>query len=141
MEEILRQFISDITKLQFNIHHIHFNCIGDEFFITHAQLTNDFYEDLEDRLDYLGESARKLGVPPLGNLREVEDTTIIADIDSATLYGTQEVVDYMLMAYNQININILNMRELSEYYMQSELDSWYSDNMNMVWKLQQMAMV
>jgi len=113
MREDLKQLSADIVALKLNAQYCHFNVVGDSFMEYH-QLFQDFYEELEEYFDLVGEQIRILDGTSLSSAREIAERTKLTEFSSEKDYTQEEMFESLVEDNNQVR------EDLSEYQSRAD---------------------
>lgn len=98
--EEMNTFLADLTTLSVKVHNIHWNLKGDDFYTIH-KLMDEFYEDLNEKIDAVAERLIVIGGRPIGSLKKVLAQTTLKELDDHNL-NSSEGFNHLIVDYNQL---------------------------------------
>ncbi len=86
--EILNEYLSNLKVLNNNLYNLHFNIVGEHFFILHKKL-EEYYEITADMYDAMAERIKMLDQYPITSLVQYEEKATIKSMRSQDFTSNQ----------------------------------------------------
>ena len=144
MEDILNNlntFLSDLNVFYRKLPNYHWNIKGKDFFTIHAKL-EEYYDEVNERIDEIAEHILSLEGQPLGTLRDYLNTTKIKEAENkkvdSTLIITEIIKDYSMLLQDAKNIKNLAEKNF-ENKTSALMDNIIEDYTKKLWMLKQCA--
>ena len=137
--ESLNHFLSDLAVFYRKLQNYHWNVKGNDFFTVHAKL-EEYYDQVNEQIDEIGEHILILGGEPLGSMKDYLANTKIAEaknekITSCDIYKNIQV-DYQILYDCAKKIKEQADNE-SDYATSSLMDDYMKDYGKILWMLKQ----
>lgn len=142
MEDILNNlntFLSDLNVFYRKLQNYHWNIKGKDFFTIHAKL-EEYYDEVNEKIDEIAEHILSLEGQPLGTLKDYLDTTKIKEAENkkvdSTLILNEIIKDYSMLLQDAKTIK--NLAETnSESKTSALMDNIIEDYTKKLWMLKQ----
>lgn len=108
----MNTFLADLTVLNIKIHNIHWNLKGDDFYTIH-KLMDEFYDDINDKIDAVAERLIVIGGRPLGSLKRIMATTNIKELEDEDI-RSKEAFNHLITDFNQLLQHSNRLIQLSD---------------------------
>lgn len=142
MEEILNDlnvFLSDLNVFYRKLQNYHWNIKGMDFFVVHAKL-EEYYDEVNEKIDEIAEHILSLGGQPLGTLKDYLETTKLVEAENKKI-NSREIFDEMIKDYSMLlqdSKNVKNAAEkISEDKTSALMDVIIEDYTKKLWMLKQ----
>ena len=144
MEDILNNlntFLSDLNVFYRKLQNYHWNIKGKDFFTIHSKL-EEYYNEVNAKIDEIAEHILSLEGQPLGTLKDYLNITKITEaenkqVDSTTILN-ELIQDYTLLLKNAKNIKKIADTN-SETKTSALMDDIIEDYTKKLWMLRQCA--
>jgi len=144
MEDILNNlntFLSDLNVFYRKLQNYHWNIKGKDFFTIHAKL-EEYYDEVNEKIDEIAEHILSLEGQPLGTLKDYLNTTKITEAENkkvdSTLVLNELIKDYSMLLQDAKNIKNLADTN-SETKTSALMDDIIEDYTKKLWMLKQCA--
>lgn len=144
MEDILNNlntFLSDLNVFYRKLQNYHWNIKGKDFFTIHAKL-EEYYDEVNEKIDEIAEHILSLEGEPLGTLKDYLNITRITEAENkkvdATLVLNELIKDYSMLLQDAKNIKNLADTN-SESKTSALMDDIIEDYTKKLWMLKQCA--
>lgn len=107
---ILNEYLSNLKVLNNNLYNLHFNVIGEHFFVLHKKL-DDYYNIVADMYDEVAERIKMLDQYPITSLIKYEETSTLKSMRSQD-FNSKQVYDILISDYSFM---LSFSKELKEY--------------------------
>lgn len=142
MEDILNNlntFLSDLNVFYRKLQNYHWNIKGKDFFTIHAKL-EEYYNEVNAKIDEIAEHILSLEGQPLGTLKDYLNTTKITEAENkkvdSTLVLNELIKDYSMLLQDAKNIkNVADTN--SETKTSALMDDIIEDYTKKLWMLKQ----
>lgn len=113
----MNKFLADQIVLGMKIHNFHWYIKGDAFFPVHPELDN-FYDDAQKRIDEVAERILAVGAKPIGNLKEVVETSTVEELDDEWMSAVE--------GFNALIVDFEHLNQLAKHIIKlaEELDDY-----------------
>jgi len=142
MEDILNNlnsFLSDLNVFYRKLQNYHWNIKGKDFFTVHAKL-EEYYDELNEKIDEIAEHILSLGGQPLGTLKDYLNTTKITEAENKKVDSTL-VLNELIKDYSMLLIDAKNIKDKAEKCSESKtsalMDGIIEDYTQKLWMLKQ----
>lgn len=142
MENLLKDlntFLSDLNVFYRKLQNYHWNVKGKDFFVIHSKL-EEYYDDVNEKIDEIAEHILSLGGQPLGTLKDYLNTTKIQEAENkkvdSTLVITEIIKDYTMLLQDAKKIKNLADSN-SEYKTSALIDEIIENYSKTLWMLKQ----
>ncbi len=137
--ESLNHFLSDLAVFYRKLQNYHWNVKGKDFFTVHAKL-EEYYDQVNEQIDEIGEHILILGGEPLGSMKDYLANSKIAEaknekITSCDIYKNIQK-DYQTL-YNCVRKIKEEADNESDYATSSLMDDYMKDYGKILWMLKQ----
>ena len=142
MEEIansLNTFLADLAVFYRKLQNYHWNIEGKDFFVIHAKL-EEYYNEINEQIDDIGEYILTIGKQPLGTMRDYLANTKIREAENKkvkcdeVLQNVIKDFTYLLQEAKQIKENA---DKLGDYETSTMMDEPIADFNKKLWMLHQ----
>ena len=144
MEDILNNlntFLSDLNVFYRKLQNYHWNIKGKDFFTIHAKL-EEYYNEVNEKIDEIAEHILSLEGEPLGTLKDYLNTTKITEAENkkvdSNLIINELIKDYSILLQDAKNIKNLADTN-SETKTSALMDDVIEDYTKKLWMLKQCA--
>lgn len=144
MEDILNNlntFLSDLNVFYRKLQNYHWNIKGKDFFTIHAKL-EEYYDEVNEKIDEIAEHILSLEGQPLGTLKDYLNTTKIKEAENKKVDSTL-ILDEIIKDYSMLLQDAKNIKELAETNSESKtsalMDDIIEDYTKKLWMLKQCA--
>lgn len=142
MEEIIKNLnilLSDLNVFYRKLQNYHWNIQGKDFFTVHAKL-EEYYNEINMKIDEIAEHILSLEGQPLGTLKDYLNTTQIKEAENekvdSTIIFNELVKDYSTLLKESKDIKNL-ADENSESKTSALMDDIIEDYTKKLWMLKQ----
>jgi len=142
MEDILNNlntFLSDLNVFYRKLQNYHWNIKGKDFFTVHAKL-EEYYDEVNEKIDEIAEHILSLEGAPLGTLKDYLNTTKIKEAENKKVDSTI-VLNELIKDYSMLLSDAKNIKEKAEEYSESKtstlMDEIIGDYTKKLWMLKQ----
>lgn len=142
MENLLKDlntFLSDLSVFYRKLQNYHWNVKGKDFFVIHSKL-EEYYDDVNEKIDEIAEHILSLGGQPLGTLKDYLNTTKIQEAENKKIDSTcilnELIKDYSILLQDSKDIKKLADSN-SEYKTSTLMDEIIEDYAKILWMLKQ----
>ena len=142
MEDILNNlntFLSDLNVFYRKLQNYHWNIKGKDFFTIHAKL-EEYYDEVNEKIDEIAEHILSLEGQPLGTLKDYLNTTKIKEAENKKVDSTL-ILDEIIKDYSMLLQDAKNIKELAETNSESKtsalMDDIIEDYSKKLWMLKQ----
>lgn len=142
MEDLLNNlniFLSDLNVFYRKLQNYHWNIKGKDFFTIHVKL-EEYYNEINTKVDEVAEHILSLGGVPLGTLKDYLNTTKIQEAENKKVNSehvfNELIKDYSNLLQDAINIKI-NADKKSETKTSALMDDIIEDYTKKLWILKQ----
>ena len=142
MEEIIKNLnilLSDLNVFYRKLQNYHWNIQGKDFFTVHAKL-EEYYNEINMKIDEIAEHILSLEGQPLGTLKDYLNITQIKEAENekvdSTIIFNELVKDYSTLLKESKNIKSL-ADENSESKTSALMDDIIEDYTKKLWMLKQ----
>jgi len=137
----LNTFLSDLNVFYRKLQNYHWNIKGKDFFTIHAKL-EEYYDEVNEKIDEIAEHILSLEGQPLGTLKDYLNTTKITEAENkkvdSTLVLNELIKDYSMLLQDAKNIKNLADTN-SETKTSALMDDIIEDYTKKLWMLKQCA--
>jgi len=137
----LNTFLSDLNVFYRKLQNYHWNIKGKDFFTIHAKL-EEYYNEVNEKIDEIAEHILSLEGQPLGTLKDYLNTTKITEAENkkvdSTLVLNELIKDYSMLLQDAKNIKNLADTN-SETKTSALMDDIIEDYTKKLWMLKQCA--
>lgn len=144
MEDILNNlntFLSDLNVFYRKLQNYHWNIKGKDFFTVHAKI-EEYYNEVNEKIDEIAEHILSLEGEPLGTLKDYLNTTKITEAENkkvdSNLILNEIIKDYSMLLQDAKNIKNLADTN-SETKTSALMDDIIEDYTKKIWMLKQCA--
>jgi len=142
MEDILNNlnaFLSDLNVLYRKLQNYHWNIKGKDFFTIHSKL-EEYYNEINKKIDEVAEHILSLEGQPLGTLKDYLNTTKITEAENKKVNSTH-VLNELIKDYSMFLQDAKSIKELadtnSEHKTSILMDNFIEDYTKKIWMLKQ----
>ncbi len=142
MEDILNNlntFLSDLNVFYRKLQNYHWNIKGKDFFTIHAKL-EEYYDEVNEKIDEIAEHILSLEGEPLGTLKDYLNRTKITEAENkkvdSNLILNELIKDYSMLLQDAKNIKNLADTN-SETKTSALMDDIIEDYTKKLWMLKQ----
>ena len=137
----LNTFLSDLNVFYRKLQNYHWNIKGKDFFTIHAKL-EEYYDEVNEKIDEIAEHILSLEGQPLGTLKDYLSTTKITEAENkkvdSNLILNELIKDYSMLLQDAKNIKNLADTN-SETKTSALMDDIIEDYTKKLWMLKQCA--
>lgn len=144
MEDILNNlntFLSDLNVFYRKLQNYHWNVKGKDFFTIHVKL-EEYYDEVNEKIDEIAEHILSLEGQPLGTLRDYLNTTKIKEAENRKVDSTL-ILNEIIKDYSMLLQDAKNIKELAETNSENKtsalMDDIIEDYTKKLWMLKQCA--
>ena len=142
MEDILNNlntFLSDLNVFYRKLQNYHWNIKGKDFFTIHAKL-EEYYDEVNEKIDEIAEHILSLEGQPLGTLKDYLDATKIKEAENKKVDSTL-ILNEIIKDYSMLLQDAKNIKELAETNSENKtsalMDDIIEDYTKKLWMLKQ----
>lgn len=142
MEQILTNlntFLSDLNVFYRKLQNYHWNVKGKEFFTIHAKL-EEYYDEVNEKIDEIAEHILSLEGQPLGNLKDYINTTKITEAKNEKVDSTH-IINELIKDYSMLLEDAKNIKNLADTNSETKtstlMDDIIEDYTKKLWMLKQ----
>lgn len=142
MEQILNNlniFLSDLNVFFRKLQNYHWNIKGKDFFTIHAKL-EEYYDEINEKIDEIAEHILSLEGQPLGTLKDYINTTKITEAQNEKVYSTH-IIPELIKDYSTLLQDAKKIKELADTNSESKtstlMDDIIEDYTKKLWMLKQ----
>lgn len=142
MEEILKDlnvFLSDLNVFYRKLQNYHWNIKGMDFFVVHAKL-EEYYDEVNEKIDEIAEHILSLGGQPLGTLKDYLETTKLVEAENKKI-DSREIFNEMIKDYSMLLQDSKNVKSAAEKISEDKtsalMDVIIEDYTKKLWMLKQ----
>lgn len=142
MEDILNNlntFLSDLNVFYRKLQNYHWNIKGKDFFTVHAKL-EEYYDEVNEKIDEIAEHILSLEGQPLGTLRDYLNTTRIKEAENKKVDSTL-VLNELIKDYSMLLQDVKNIKNLADTNSETKtsalMDGIIEDYTKKLWMLKQ----
>ena len=142
MEDILNNlntFLSDLNVFYRKLQNYHWNIKGKDFFTIHAKL-EEYYNEVNARIDEIAEHILSLDGQPLGTLKDYLETTKIKEAENIKV-DSSYILNETIKDYSMLLQDAKNIKGLAETNSESKtsalMDDIIEDYTKKLWMLKQ----
>lgn len=132
-------FLSDLAVFYRKLQNYHWNIKGTDFFVIHEKL-EEYYNQVNEQIDEIGESILIHGGQPLGNLKDYLEKTCIAEARDEKI-SIHEVLNNLSQDLEILLGKVVKIKEMAEegkqYDISSMMDEYIEDYGKKIWMLKQ----
>lgn len=144
MEDILNNlntFLSDLNVFYRKLQNYHWNIRGKDFFTIHAKL-EEYYDEVNEKIDEIAEHILSLEGQPLGTLKDYLNMTKIKEAENKNVDSTL-ILNEIIKDYSMLLQDAKNIKELAEKNSENKtsalMDDIIEDYTKKLWMLKQCA--
>lgn len=144
MEDILNNlntFLSDLNVFYRKLQNYHWNIRGKDFFTIHAKL-EEYYDEVNEKIDEIAEHILSLEGQPLGTLKDYLNMTKIKEAENKKVDSTF-ILNEIIKDYAMLLQDAKNIKELAETNSENKtsalMDDIIEDYTKKLWMLKQCA--
>lgn len=144
MEDILNNlntFLSDLNVFYRKLQNYHWNIKGKDFFTIHAKL-EEYYDEVNEKIDQVAEHILSLDGQPLGTLKDYLNTTKIKEAENKKVDSTI-ILNEIIKDYSMLLEDAKTIKKLAETNAESKtsalMDDIVEDYTTKLWMLKQCA--
>lgn len=135
----MNTFLSDLAVFYRKLQNYHWNIKGNDFFVIHPKL-EEYYDDINEQIDEIGESILILGGQPIGTLKAYLEKTCIKEAKDEKV-GTVEVINNVLKDLETLLAKVVKIKEeadnTKQYLVSAMMDDYIEDYGKKIWMLKQ----
>ena len=135
----LNNLLADLNVFYRKLQNYHWNIKGHDFFTIHAKL-EEYYDEVNERIDEIAEHILSLEGQPLGTLKDYLNVTQITEAENKKV-NSQYVIDELIKDYSMLLQEAKNIKGLadnnSEYKTSALMDGIIEDYTKILWMLKQ----
>jgi len=142
MEEILQNlntFLSDLNVFYRKLQNYHWNIKGKDFFTIHSKL-EEYYNEVNKKIDEVAEHILAIGGQPLGTLKDYLSNTKIVEAENKKV-DSNVILNEIIKDYSMLLQDTKNLKKLadenSEYKTSALMDSFIEEYIKTLWMLKQ----
>lgn len=142
MEDILNNlntFLSDLNVFYRKLQNYHWNIKGKDFFTIHAKL-EEYYDEVNEKIDQVAEHILSLDGQPLGTLKDYLNTTKIKEAENKKVDSTI-ILNEIIKDYSMLLEDAKTIKKLAETNAESKtsalMDDIIEDYTKKLWMLKQ----
>ena len=142
MEDMLNNlntFLSDFNVFYRKLQNYHWNIKGKDFFTIHAKL-EEYYNEVNARIDEIAEHILSLDGQPLGTLKDYLETTKIKEAENIKV-DSSYILNETIKDYSMLLQDAKNIKGLAETNSESKtsalMDDIIEDYTKKLWMLKQ----
>ena len=144
MEDILNNlntFLSDLNVFYRKLQNYHWNIRGKDFFTIHAKL-EEYYDEVNEKIDEIAEHILSLEGQPLGTLKDYLNMTKIKEAENKKVDSTF-ILNEIIKDYAMLLQDAKNIKELAETNSENKtsalMDDIIEEYTKKLWMLKQCA--
>lgn len=135
----LNTFLSDLNVFYRKLQNYHWNIKGKDFFTIHAKL-EEYYDEVNEKIDEIAEHILSLEGEPLGTLKDYLNTTKIKEAENKKVDSTL-VLNELIKDYSMLLRDAKNIKDKADEYSESKtsalMDDIIEDYTKKLWMLKQ----
>lgn len=142
MEEIannLNNFLADLAVFYRKLQNYHWNIEGKDFFVIHTKL-EEYYDDINEMIDEIGEYILTIGKQPLATLKDYLQITKIQEADNKKV-KCEEVFENVIKDFTYLLQQAKTIKEnadkIGDYATSTMMDEPIADFSKKLWMLHQ----
>ena len=142
MEDILNNlntFLSDLNVFYRKLQNYHWNIKGKDFFTIHAKL-EEYYDEVNEKIDEIAEHILSLEGQPLGTLKDYLNTSKIKEAENKKVDSTL-IITEIIKDYSMLLQDVKNIKNLAETNFENKtsalMDNIIEDYTKKIWMLKQ----
>lgn len=142
MEEIannLNNFLADLAVFYRKLQNYHWNIEGKDFFVIHAKL-EEYYDDINEMIDEIGEYILTIGKQPLATLKDYLQIAKIQEADNKKV-KCEEVFENIIKDFTYLLQQAKTIKEnadkIGDYATSTMMDEPIADFSKKLWMLHQ----
>jgi len=142
MEDILNNlntFLSDLNVFYRKLQNYHWNIKGKDFFTVHAKL-EEYYNEVNEKIDEVAEHILSLEGQPLGTLKDYINTTKITESENKKVDSTH-ILNEIIKDYAMLLQDAKDIKKLADINLEHKtsilMDSFIEDYTKKLWMLKQ----
>lgn len=142
MEDILNNlntFLSDLNVFYRKLQNYHWNIKGKDFFTIHAKL-EEYYDEVNEKIDEIAEHILSLEGQPLGTLKDYLKTTKITEAENKKVDSTL-ILKVIIKDYSMLLQDAKSIKNLADTNSESKtsalMDEIIEDYTKKLWMLKQ----
>lgn len=142
MEEIIKNLntlLSDLNVFYRKLQNYHWNIQGKDFFTVHAKL-EEYYNEINMKIDEIAEHILSLEGQPLGTLKDYLNTTQIKEAENAKVDSTI-IFNELVKDYSTLLKESKDIKNLADENLESKtsalMDDIIEDYTKKLWMLKQ----
>ena len=144
MEDILNNlntFLSDLNVFYRKLQNYHWNIKGKDFFTIHAKL-EEYYNEVNEKIDEIAEHILSLEGEPLGTLKDYLNTTKITEAENKKV-DSNLIINELIKDYSMLLQDAKNIKNLADTNSETKtsalMDDVIEDYTKKLWMLKQCA--
>ncbi|HHT50579.1 MAG TPA: DNA starvation/stationary phase protection protein [Eubacteriaceae bacterium] len=121
----LNVYLSNLAVLNVNLHNIHWNVVGKQFFRVH-EFTESLYDDFFEQYDAVAELLKMKGENPLVKMTDYVANATIKELDKEK-FSCRESLDLVLEYLTEMRNLATNIRNLADEDGDFEVVAMFED--------------
>lgn len=135
----LNNLLADLNVFYRKLQNYHWNIKGHDFFTIHAKL-EEYYDEVNERIDEIAEHILSLEGQPLGTLQDYLNVTQITEAENKKV-NSEHILNELIKDYSMLLQEAKNIKGLadnnSEYKTSALMDGIIEDYTKILWMLKQ----
>lgn len=138
----LNLFLANLNVFYRKLQNYHWNIKGEDFYNIHTKL-EEYYNQINNQIDEIGEHILIIGEKPLGTIKEYLEITQISEAKNEKI-ESKKIFEIVLNDYSILTDNVIKIKEEADnekkYATSSLMDEYLLDYGKKVWMIKQMLM-
>lgn len=135
----MNTFLSDLAVFYRKLQNYHWNIKGNDFFVIHEKL-EEYYDEINEQIDEIGESILILEGQPLATLKDYLEKSCIKEASNEKV-GTADVLNNILKDFETLLGKAIKIKEMSDeqkqYRVSGIMDNYVDSYGKKIWMLKQ----